>query len=275
MERDGTSASTGALLDYLAASAHPYTVVDLDHPDQLTERLGASDVVLNAVHGHGGEDGGLQFLCDLANVPVTGPAGWVHALAADKRAFKAFATNYVPMPPDADEAITSPTGFIRKPRFGGGSIGLVYDPSPQYGWKPERDLVDEVFIPGAFVTCCIYPALKRTLPLLWVIPTDTSGLYTLGDKRGGSHPVYRLVAPGETTWATSIDEQSRRLHAHLGGRGPIRFDWIVDRDDKTWLLEANTNPGWRPTGNMGQVVTGAGYHYSDLVETVIAEAVTD
>ena len=271
MEVEGTTASTEAVVAYLETSNFRPVVVDLARLDEAVSQLSDCDVVFNAVHGRGGEDGGVHYLAALAgNVPVTGPAWWVHSLGADKIGFKAWASQYVRVPRNHDEPGEVSHRLIRKPRFGGGSIGLELLTVDQVG-VVGADTVVEEFIAGRIVTCCIYPRLARRMPLLTIEPNGPV-VYDEAAKRGRSDVAYRPI-PITAGWTERVWTGSARLYGLLGGCGPIRFDWIVeDTTGEPVLLEVNTNPGWRPKGNMGLIVSAAGLTYRALVESVIAEA---
>lgn len=271
LEVEGTKASTDALVAFFDASSFDFEVVDLGRVDEVLSSLRSCDVLFNAVHGRGGEDGGVHYLAALAgDVPVTGPAWWVHSLGADKIGFKAWARKYVRVPRSHDEPGSFPHGLIRKPRFGGGSIGL--EPLTQEASAVVSiDAVVEEFIPGRIVTCCVYPRLADRMPLLVIEPGERV-LYDQAAKRGRADVAYRTV-PIAAGWTDSVWASSSRLYGLLGSVGPIRFDWIVeDSTDEPVLLEINTNPGWRPAGNMGRIVSAVGATYHDLVESVIEEA---
>jgi len=271
VEAEGTGASTEALATFFDASSYGYEIVDLDRFDDALSRLRSCDVVFNAVHGRGGEDGGVHYLAALAgDVPVTGPPWWVHSLGADKLGFKAWARQYVRVPRNHDEPGVFPHGVVRKPRFGGGSIGLEVLPLASVS-VAAIDVVVEEFIPGRIVTCCVYPQLTDRMPLLLIEP-GRQPIYNEAAKRGRADVAYRTVLI-DSGWTDRVSTSSARLYGLLGGCGPIRFDWIVEAStEEPVLLEANTNPGWRPTGNMGRIVSAAGVSFQDLVETVIAEA---
>lgn len=270
-ETEGTRASTEALAGFFEAGSYDFAIVDLDRFDDTMSRLTSCDVIFNAVHGRGGEDGGVHFLAALAgDAPVTGPPWWVHSLGADKVGFKAWARQYVRVPRNHDEPGRFPHGVVRKPRFGGGSIGLEVLPLDSVGAVANEFVIEE-FIPGRIVTCCVYPKLTDRMPLLLIEP-GRQAVYNEAAKRGRGDVTYRTV-PIDSGWTDRVSTSSARLYGLLGGCGPIRFDWIVEEStEEPVLLEVNTNPGWRPTGNMGRIVSAAGMTFQDLVDSVIDEA---
>ncbi len=271
LEAEGTAASTAALEAHLQTTDHRVEVINLADPERLLPALRSCDLVFNAVHGRGGEDGGVHYLAELVGgVPVTGPAWWVHSLGADKLGFKAWAAQFVRVPRNHDGHGVFPHGFVRKPRFGGGSIGVELL-SSNHGDRQGEHVVVEEFIPGRIVSCCLYRRLAERMPLLVIDPAE-GGVYDEGAKRGRADVGYQTV-PIAGGWAEQVWNGSQRLYVLLGDRGPIRLDWIVEAEtDDPVLLEINTNPGWRPTGNMGRIVSAAGFTYRDLVESVIVEA---
>ena len=273
MEQDGTASSLEALTEYFSMTRHRVSVLDAtDLIAGRDGRLDGFDVIFNGVHGRGGEDGGLHYLAELAGVPVTGAVWWAHMLGADKAAFKAWAASSVRVPREYVEGGQFPHGVIRKPRFGGGSIDLTYLARPD---AADRDalIVIEEYIPGRIVTSCAYPALAPELPVLVIDPVRP-GLYDEAAKRGRAQASYLPVRADETAWARVVVDLTGVLYRRLGERGPIRFDWIVEETTgEPVLLEVNTNPGWRPVGNMARIVAAGGYSYAKLIETVLVEAI--
>ncbi|MBQ5782707.1 MAG: D-alanine--D-alanine ligase, partial [Oscillospiraceae bacterium] len=54
--------------------------------------------------------------------------------------------------------------------------------------------------------------------------------------------------------------------------GYARFDYIVDKEGKTWCLEANTLPGMTPTSLLPQMANAVGMSYGALCSRIVSLA---
>jgi len=83
-EREVSLNSGKSIMEALNSKGHEITAVDF-HPDRAHELFQLDvDVAVIALHGKIGEDGRVQALLELANIPYTGSGVLASALAMDK-----------------------------------------------------------------------------------------------------------------------------------------------------------------------------------------------
>lgn len=147
-----------------------YNVTTFDPPrDLMGIAAGLSprpDVVFNALHGTGGEDGTIQAILDIIGVPYTHSGMRASAVAMDKPlAKRVVGTVGVPsplgiiaLPAELAKGHPIPPPYVVKPVAEGSSVGVVIvrDGDNQIvsapGWEVDAKLLVEPYIPGRELT---------------------------------------------------------------------------------------------------------------------------
>jgi len=237
----------------------------------IVDEIGLADLVFLTTHGLCGEDGSLSFLLRILKTPHTGPTAAVHALCLNKVVFKLLATTLGIQVPTMLTNHVDHEPRVIKPVSGGGSLGVRYECGRGGAAMPSDETAFvEQFADGTFVTCAIFPWLAHNLPLLQVLHEEPIFSYSV--KR---NPFDRKeVCPAGISERAERDirHSAELLYKTLAATGPLRFDYIVDVDDSTWLLEANTIPGLSRQGNLARIVTTAGCSYESLIAAIALEA---
>ncbi|BBK44232.1 D-alanine--D-alanine ligase [Allostella vacuolata] len=251
---------------------------------QLTPR---PDVVFNALHGTGGEDGTIQGVLDFMGLPYTHSGLLASALAMDKPAAKRiFAAAGLRCPEGRvlpldrlGDGEPLPRPYVLKPTHEGSSVGVVIvregqnAPPPSVGdWPFGRDVLAERFIPGRELTVAVMG--DRALGALEIRPRGEFYDYTAKYAEGGSLHVAPTDLPPDI-YAEALD-MALRAHRALGCRGVSRADLRYDdtgqgRGD-LYLLEINTQPGMTPTSLVPEIAAAAGYSFPALVSWMVEEA---
>jgi D-alanine-D-alanine ligase len=252
------------------------------------------DVVFPAIHGSHGEDGTLQGLCELADIPYVGAGVLTSALANDKAMTKAVLRGAgVPVVDDlsvtraewvADperviarvaEALTFPV-FV-KPATLGSSIGVSRVESPD-GLRlaidiatnfDRRALVESAVTEAVEINCAVLGAGADVRASALEQPVSWEQFLTYEEKymRGGEgmKSAERLIpAPLSPELTARIREYAVRAFRALDGHGTARLDFLL-KGEQPYLNEINTMPGslafylWRE----------AGLSARDLVETLV------
>ncbi|MGH6661040.1 MAG: D-alanine--D-alanine ligase, partial [Rhodospirillales bacterium] len=258
-EREVSLVSGAAVARSLADAGIKVTPIDVqrDMGALMTRLYPRPDAIFNALHGRYGEDGCVQGLLDILDIPYTHSGLLASALAMNKpMAKRLFASAGIPVPEHmivssdqirVGDVMERP--YVIKPLNEGSSVGvhIVHegDNDPLFGesgWPYGDQVMVEEFIPGRELTVSVMG--DRPLAVTEIKTArdfyDYDAKYASG---GSSH-----VVPAEID-APIYDEAMRlalMAHQTLGCRGVTRADLRCDGDD-LYLLEINTQPGMTPT----------------------------
>ncbi|MDP9151492.1 MAG: D-alanine--D-alanine ligase [Myxococcota bacterium] len=255
--------------------------------DQLV-RAAAVDVIFNALHGRGGEDGCVQGLLEIMAIPYTGSGVLASALAMDKlKAKELFRLHNVPTPPyyivtrsdlRALEEAHASFGFpaVVKPRREGSSIGLSNAHNlNDLAAAIERALayddhaLVERYVRGAEVHVGILDG--RVLGAVEVVPKE-GGLYDYRAKYTAGLSEY--ICPPRLPSARLRGVMNLGLSAAraLACTGACRVDVLVTEGENEYVLEVNTLPGMTATSLLPKIAAAAGVEYASLCEAILRGA---
>lgn len=273
-----------------------YDVVTIDTGDPgfiEAIRDAQPDVVFIALHGRGGEDGTMQGLLELLDLPYVGSGVLASALAMNKVQSKyiyAIAGLKTPAyevvrrgePVDIG-ALTTSLGpkTVVKPANEGSSVGMtiVEDPSLlagaiEFAFRHDPLVLVERFEPGVEVTIGVIGNEDPVaLPTLEIVPVhdfyDYESKYVPG--------MSRHIIPAGVSEEARVECQRLAVEAHraLGCAGMSRSDTIVTPDGQVFLLETNTIPGMTKTSLLPDAAAAAGIPFPQLCAQLVALAVED
>jgi D-alanine-D-alanine ligase len=284
----------GAIGVEQALNKEKYEVIRYDPATDLA-RLAADaeqiDVAFILLHGIHGEDGTVQGMLELLDIPYQGSGVLGSALAMDKNLAKTmYRLHGLPVAAweMADkEHINDPAPLLAKlnppvvvkPIRQGSSLGMsVVKEAKQLGaalataFKHDSQVMVEEFIQGREITVGVIGNDElMPLPLVEVIPDEKYEFFDYEAKYqpGATHE----VCPAEVEDSIRDQAQQYGLTAHkvLQLHGYSRTDMIV-RDDEIFLLETNTIPGMTPTSLLPQAAAEAGLDFSALLDRLITLA---
>jgi D-alanine-D-alanine ligase len=249
------------------------------------------DAALIIMHGRGGEDGSMQGLLDLLEIPYQGSGVLASALAMNKELSKAvyqlaglqvpaalaFHRDKAPSPSEIEAKLGLPV--VIKPVNEGSSIGIskaatlnTLETGLAAAFALDNRVLVEEFIPGTEVTGGVLGnANVQALPLVEIIPTDKYDFfdYEAKYKPGASHEICPARLDPEMT--KRAQECALIAHQALGCRGYSRTDMMI-RDQNIYVLETNTIPGMTATSLFPQGAKAAGIDFPDLLDTLITLA---
>ena len=286
-EREVSLVTGAAVSRVLQEQGHPVTSIDVqrDMGALLTRLYPRPDAVFNALHGRYGEDGCVQGLLNMLEIPYTHSGLLASALAIDKpMAKRLFADAGIPV---AEHTIVSSEEvlagdvmarpYVVKPTNEGSSVGVhivqkgdnegAYSES---GWSVGGQVLVERFIPGKELTVTI----MGDRPLAVTDITSQRGFYDYKAK----------YAPGGSAHAVPADldkpvyDEALRIsllaHQTLGCRGVSRADLRYD-GEQLYMLEINTQPGLTPTSLVPEQAAYAGIPFPELVDWMVENAEYD
>jgi D-alanine-D-alanine ligase len=274
-------------------------VSEWDVDSGLLERLRAErpEAVVIALHGDEGENGSVQAVLEMLEVPFVGTDSRACRLAWDKPTAKAELARAGLATPDwvvLPHATFRELGARAVLEAMVASLGLPLMIKPDQGGSALGTRVVRVAedLPAAMVDCLAYG--NAVLAERFVSGTEVA-VSVVEDPSARALPVVEVCAeggvydytarytPGATTFhcparldQRALDEAARAaLAAHrlLGLRDVSRTDAIVAADGTVYVLEVNVSPGLTETSLLPTAATAAGEHLGELFSGLIDEAV--
>ncbi len=278
--------AVGAALERLGVQ---FSVVD--GPRRLLEQVAAGhfDRVFNLLHGRGGEDGALQGALRIYGVPVTGSGVLGSALTMDKvQTKRVWSACGLPTPAwrimsGSDDQIDETVAALGLPLFvkparEGSSIGMsrvttADELGPALGRASAHDasVLVERLITGREFTAAVLG--DEVLPLIELRTDrdfyDYEAKYESGDTQ--------YLCPCELPQSLTAELQQLCLRAFdlVGATGWGRVDFMLDENDRPWLLEVNTTPGMTEKSLMPMAARAAGIEFEELVWRILTRCRND
>ena len=251
------------------------------------------DVIFPALHGPYGEDGTIQGLLELADIPYVGAGVAGSAVGMDKALFKSIMQACgIPILPyilvlrsdweaDSDEVLARIESHLKYPVFAkpanlGSSVGVhkatnsaslrqALDDAARY----DRRLLVEQGIMGREIEVSV---LGNEEPIVSipgeVIPSDE--FYSYEDKYLRDEARLVIPAPLDPAQIAQIQENALVAFKAIDCAGLARCDFFVDKESGTvWMNELNTIPGFTSISMYPKLWEASGISYSDLIDRLI------
>jgi D-alanine-D-alanine ligase len=269
-----------------------YTVTRVDVDRSVAETLADlnPDVAFNALHGPFGEDGAIQGLLEILNIPYTHSGVMASALAMNKdRAKVVMAAAGVPVAKhvltsreEASKAHVMDPPYVIKPVAEGSSFGVLivsadmkHPPQELFrsDWPYGDDLMAERFVAGRELTCAVMGDVA--LGVIDIVPQGQEFYdYDAKYADGGSEHILPAEIPSDVY--ARIQSYSLAAHKALGCRGVTRADFRYDDmpmgTGELICLEVNTQPGMTPTSLVPEMAAHAGHSFEELVSWMVEDA---
>ena len=247
------------------------------------------DRVFISLHGRYGEDGTIQGLLELLNLPYTGSGVLASALSIDKIATKQIWLSNGLTTPDFEEltansdwnAVAKHLGLplIVKPANEGSSLGLtkvksVDELSAAYQLAAglDKKVIAETCIIGDELTCPLVGegVNAEALPVIKIIPPQAN--YDFHNKYFSDETQYLCPTGLADEVNTAIQKLALAAYRALGcstwGRADVMLD---EKTGKPYLLEMNTSPGMTSHSLVPMAAKAAGIEYADLVLWLLSQ----
>ena len=293
-EREVSLRSGAACASALERSGDDYRVTRIDVGRDVAAVLAAlrPDVALNLLHGRPGEDGTLQGLLEILEIPYSHSGTLSSALAMDKDVAKVvLASAGVPVPEgivasraEIAKSHVLPRPYVIKPVAEGSSVGVflvteAHGHPPQElfraDWPHGERLLCERYIPGKELTCAVLG--DRALDVIEIVPAVEFYDYEAKYAAGGSK--HLLPAPLKPNVYEEVRRLALKAHQALGCRGvsraDFRYDDRMDGIDGLFCLEVNTQPGMTETSLVPELAAHAGMTFEELVRWMVEDSSLD
>jgi D-alanine-D-alanine ligase len=281
--------AAGALPE-VTAEAGKSVAVDLGPGSQPI-----ADIAFPVLHGPYGEDGTIQGLFEMADLPYVGSGVLSSSLSMDKEFSKRLlAAEGVPQ---GDFAVLKPgerldahavidklgLPIFVKPARAGSSLGISKVKSAAElaeAVEKAREVDDKVVFEASFedvreiemgVLETLDGDLEITFPLE-VLAMGEEGWFDFDAKYLDNPEPFNLHPDYPEGVAERAQALARKVFRLLDCRDLARVDCFLAPDGTVYLNEVNTMPGLTPMSGVPQAFAAAGVSYGDLVERLVTLA---
>ena len=286
-ERNVSLDSGKACATALRECGHEVTEIDVtrDLQQLLIILEPRPDVVFNALHGRYGEDGTVQAVLDILQIPYTHSGLLPSAIAMDKvQAKKLLADAGIPSPEgtvvtrrDLERSPPFEPPYVIKPVNEGSSVGVQIVPDTKTSldfnlWSEGQNLLVEKFIPGRELTVAVMG--NKALGVTELEPK--SGFYDYEAKYTNGETTHMCPAMVDETIAEKAMLFAERAHRvfHCSGvtRSDFRYDDTNGEPGNLYILEVNTQPGMTSLSLVPEQAAAAGISFASLVDWMVDQA---
>jgi D-alanine-D-alanine ligase len=272
-----------------------HNVIKLDIDESIVDNLNSEkiDLAYIALHGKDGEDGTIQEILEVLNIPYTGPGVYPNVLSFDKIISKQiFMSLGIPTPPfyflntssfrelgssKLLPFITKKIGLplVVKPSAQGSALGIriVNDKEsvPEAiisALSYSKKVILEKFIDGVELAVSIIGKEPRILPAVEIVPKKKFFDFESRSKTGETE--YFVPARISASSDKKMKEVAMAVHNALKCTKLSRVDIIMDRKEEIpYVLELNTSPGMTDTSLLPMSAEAAGLSFEELVDEII------
>ena len=281
-------------------------------PRQPHDVISQFDVIVNALHGHYGEDGKVQHILEQHGVPFTGSGSVPSSVGMNKGvAKKIFKDNGIKTPyfilvaepgPNTPHKTISelahnifksfPLPAVVKPVSSGSSIGVniarsihELESALKSVFTHSNTALVEEYIKGTEATVGVIDGFRGqdlyALPPIEIAPHHThnrdSWIFDYENKYGfgGSNARAEKRVPGNFSIdiKRELEEIAKKTHDALGLRHYSRSDLIVHPKRGIYILETNSLPSLTPESLLPKALEAVGVSMSDFLDHIITLAI--
>lgn len=276
-ERDVSLAGGKAVSNALTNCGFEVVEIDVTHQLDKQLRKAAVDAAFLVLHGRHGEDGTVQGMLEMMQIPYTGSNVLASALAIDKAKTRQLLSNagirvapghLVVDPGDTHVPSNLTFPLVIKPAEEGSSVGVSivkteqdYADALTNAFECSSRVLVEQYIKGTEVQVAILD--DQVLGAVEIEPHREFYDYTAKYEPGGStHHIPPRLQPGQLE---SICAKGKAVFDTVGCAGAARVDFILTDADKIYCLEINTIPGMTKTSLLPEIAAHAGISFEKLV----------
>jgi D-alanine-D-alanine ligase len=248
---------------------------------------GKYDYAYNALHGKYGEDGCIQGILEILNIPYTGCGVMSSAVCMNKEYTKRIlSTN--PSIPLAKSAFVQKGDNLKektkdlkypvftKPVSEGSSFGMTKVDTPEeleeaynQAIKYNDDVLIEEFIKGAFVTVGVLEDNGKNFATEILEIRPKNEWYDFESKYTPGMSEFVLPAELSSELTQKVKDLAVLAHETAGCRGVSRVDFMISEDGVPYVIEINTSPGMTATSDLPAQSKVMGITYDNLVQLIL------
>ena len=274
-----------------------HEVVDIEFDKNVAMHIQDAnvDVIFNAMHGQYGEDGRLQGLLDIMQIPYTHSGVLASATGMNKAAcnnifkdiglqtIRGFVVTKDELTNDKwkemlkNSEIADCKEVFIKPVCDGSSrdVFLIHDVD-EYSFKTttfatacSEFLIEERII-GREIQVAVVD--NKAIGMLEVMPNaDKSEFYDYTAKYSEGGAMHKAVEASEEI-KHQLLTSAEKIQKTLGLNCVSRSEFLLTADGKIYVLEVNTHPGFTSLSIVPEIANNAGISYEELVDLLLKSA---
>lgn len=292
VEHDVSLLSAKNVVAALDAAKYDVTEILIDKKGAWSipfENLKEFDVVFPVLHGQGGEDGTIQGLLTLLDVPFVGPGVEASAICMDKDVTKKLlgeagipVCKWVTLQKSdaipSFEKVSAQLGMpmFVKPASLGSSVGVSkvehekeFEKAVELAFQFDTKIIIEEFVKGREIECAVLGNEKPEASVLGEVVTG--GKFYSYDAKYNGEGNFGLEIPAKILGdvAKKIQEIACAAYKTIGCEGMSRVDFFLREDGSFVLNEINTIPGFTNVSMYPKLWEATGLSYSKLIDKLI------
>lgn len=256
------------------------------------------DVIFPVLHGKNGEDGTIQGIFEIANIPYVGCGVLASALAMDKSFTKLIVKSLgISQAPflsykyeqlnnlnEVAKEIKATIGYpcFVKPSSAGSSVGVSKAKNKKdlinainTATKYHNKIVVEKYIKGRELECAILGTGGEDTKASLIGEVDTKEeFYDFDAKYNNAESKNIVPAEIPNDISTAIQEISLKIFKTLECKGLARVDFFLEEDTNEIIFnEINTIPGFTSISMYPMLCKTIGYNIEELIDRLIQIAI--
>ena len=282
-ERDISLESGIAVLD--ALHRKKITAEKVDPKIDDLEQLKNFDRAFICLHGKDGEDGKIQNFLEQINIPYTGSGIDSSSIGMDKFRCKTIwktknvvTPNFLKVKSLSDFEMASDVcklPFFIKPANSGSSIGIAkvndkqeFENAFEEARKIDNIVIVESFIQGKEYTLPIIH--NKTFPIIEI--KSKTDFYDYEAKYIRDDTEFICPTNLSEKLVKNINKECKKAFESIGCKGWGRVDFIIDENEKIFIIEVNTVPGLTNHSLVPMSLKHYGVSFDDLVILILETA---
>ncbi|HLM00859.1 MAG TPA: D-alanine--D-alanine ligase family protein [Pyrinomonadaceae bacterium] len=265
------------------------------------EKTSALDVVFPVLHGTFGEDGTIQGLLEMADIPYVGCGVLASACGMDKVVMKTlFRDAGLPIcryvwflrseweraGQAAIEQVQAKLGFpcFVKPANLGSSVGvsradneISLREAVELAARYDRKIIVEEGLDMREIECAVMgnDEPRASLPGEYIINDESKKFLDYTEKYDGTgNNDFVVPAPISDELTKKVQEMAIRAFRAIDGSGLARVDFFLRSDNGALLVnEINTMPGMTASSGFPKMWKGTGLDFSQVIDGLVTLAI--
>ena len=258
------------------------------------KRIGEIDVIFPVLHGPYGEDGTIQGLLKLANIPFVGAGVLGSSIGMDKDVMKRLLrdagikiADFLSFDRTSTDKLKFDTiieslgiPFFVKPANLGSSVGInkvseknEFENAVRTAFEFDNKIIIEEFVKGRELECSVLGNENPTVSIPGeIIPQHDFYSYEAKyiDENGA---LLEIPAKLSETVLGSVQEIALKCYKVLCCEGMARVDLFLKQDGKIYVNEINTIPGFTRISMYPKLWEASGISYTELIDRLIQLAI--